>query len=221
VPYMRASVYMHGQSRNPRWDELKTSLVVASVALGVGFGSPLAGYLSGGKIELGLVPVGCIGMILATFSAGLAIEHTGVLVAALVVIGFFSGFYMVPLYTLLQHRAPKASKGDLIATSNFINVTGAITASLLFFALVKLAHYSGVVPLAANQNSEFARGELKVLERVHGRPTYFEIKQADGTIWRFGKPIAASVVARSPDRATNVDEDDDWFDEEEAEKEPI
>ena len=78
-----------------------------------------------------------------------------------------------------------------------------------------------MVPLPANQNSEFARGELKVLERVHGRPTYFEIKQANGTIWRFGKPIAASAVARSPDRATTVDEDDDWFDEDEAEKEPI
>src|SRR5204863_1134779 len=153
VPYMRASVYMHGQSRNPRWDELKTSLVVASVALGVGFGSPLAGYLSGGKIELGLVPVGCIGMILATFSAGLAIEHTGVLVAALVVIGFFSGFYMVPLYTLLQHRAPKTSKGDLVATSNFINVTGAIAASILFLCLVKVGQWTNVTPRVDQQEA--------------------------------------------------------------------
>src|SRR5205823_5171641 len=48
VSYMRASMYMHGETRNPRWDEQQTSLIVATVALGVGLGSPLAGYLSGG-----------------------------------------------------------------------------------------------------------------------------------------------------------------------------
>src|ERR1019366_6720288 len=96
VAYMRASMYMHGETRNPRWDEQQTSLIVATVALGVGLGSPLAGYLSGGKVELGLVPVGCLGMIAATTICALAINHTAVLVVALIIIGFFSGFYMVP-----------------------------------------------------------------------------------------------------------------------------
>lgn len=146
VSYMRAAVYMHGETRNPRWEEWYTSLVVATVALGVGIGSPLAGYLSGGKVELGLVPLGCLGMIAALVLAGVAIEIVALLVLALVVIGFFSGFYMVPLYTLLQHRAPKTSKGDLIATSNFINVTGAITATLLFGLLVLLSRVTGIAP---------------------------------------------------------------------------
>jgi MFS family permease len=146
VAYMRAAMYMHGETRNPRWDEEKTSLIVATVALGVGLGSPLAGYLSGGKIELGLVPLGCLGMIIALLISALAIEQTIVLVGALIVIGFFSGFYMVPLYTLLQHRAPKKSKGELVATSNFINVTGAIAASVLFKLLVLLSQVSGLTP---------------------------------------------------------------------------
>ncbi len=146
VAYMRAAMYMHGETRNPRWDEEKTSLIVATVALGVGLGSPLAGYLSGGKIELGLVPLGCLGMITALLIAALAIEETVVLVAALIIIGFFSGFYMVPLYTLLQHRAPKKSKGELVATSNFINVTGAIAASVLFKLLVFLSQISALTP---------------------------------------------------------------------------
>src|SRR5262249_9777775 len=142
--YMRATMYMHGESRNPRWDEFKTSLTVAFVALGVGLGSPLAGWLSGGKVELGLVPLGAVGMILATFVAALCINVYLGLVICLVFIGFFSGFYIVPLYTLLQHRAPKTSKGDLVATSNFINVTGAITASVLFFILVFLGKKTGL-----------------------------------------------------------------------------
>ncbi len=146
VAYMRASMYMHGETRNPRWDEQKTSLIVATVALGVGLGSPLAGYLSGGKIELGLVPLGAVGMIAALIIAAVAIELTWVLVIALIIIGFFSGFYMVPLYTLLQHRAPKKSKGELVATSNFINVTGAIAASILFNMLVLLGQLTNVTP---------------------------------------------------------------------------
>src|SRR5262249_11456909 len=128
VSYMRSTMYMHGETRNPKWDEFRTSLVVATVALGVGLGSPLAGYLSGGKVERGLVPLGCIGMILGTVFAALMLNITAALIVGLIIIGFFSGFYMVPLYTLLQQRAPKTSKGDLVATSNFINVVGAMLA---------------------------------------------------------------------------------------------
>src|SRR5262249_22184215 len=44
------------------------------------------------------------------------------------------------------HRAPKTSKGDLVATSNFVNVTGAIAASLLFGGLVFAAKKLEIVP---------------------------------------------------------------------------
>lgn len=163
VAYMRQVMYMHGQTRNPPWDEFKVSLIVATVALGVGLGAPLAGGLSGGKVELGLVPIGCLGMILATVLAAAEIQQTAVLIAALIGIGFFSGFYMVPLYTLLQHRAPKTTKGDLIATSNFINVTGAIAASILFFLLVQAGRTTGVTPLVT-QTDAVAKGKLEVLK---------------------------------------------------------
>lgn len=179
VAYMRQCLYMHGETRNPRWDEFDTSLVVATVALGVGLGCPLAGYLSGGKVELGLVPLGCIGMILATMFAAFTIHQIWALVISLIVIGFFSGFYMVPLYTLLQHRAPKKSKGDLVATSNFINVTGAIAASLVFGLLVWGSHATGLTPLAANQK-DIATGILKEIKYDdHGRPTLMILENPD------------------------------------------
>jgi MFS family permease len=142
VAFMRATMYMHGVTRNPEWDESHISLIVGTVALGIGLGSPLAGWLSGGKVELGLVPLGTVGMILATAAAALVINATMGLVACLIALGFCVGFYLVPLYALLQHRAPKTSKGDLIATSNFINVIGAITASVFFYLLVGGAHFA-------------------------------------------------------------------------------
>lgn len=175
VSYMRAAVYMHGQTRNPRWDEFHTSLVVATVALGVGLGAPLAGFLSGGKVELGLVPLGTLGMALALFAAALTMHMEIALIVALVLIGFFSGFYMVPLYTLLQHRAPKTSKGDLIATSNFINVTGAIAASLLFYLLVLGSQVTGLTPLVPQE--KVAEGTLKKLKyNKKGLPSRVEVE---------------------------------------------
>lgn len=174
VSYMRATMYMHGQTRNPHWDEFTTSLVVATVALGVGLGSPLAGYLSGGKTELGLVPVGALGMIAATLFAAAFINATTALIVGLVVIGFFSGFYMVPLYTLLQHRAPKTSKGELVATSNFINVTGAISASLLFFGLVQTCQVTGITPILP-QTDAVAEGTLKEIRRKEKNGPVLEV----------------------------------------------
>jgi MFS family permease len=171
VAFMRSTMYMHGESRVPHWDEFKTSLVVASVALGVGLGSPLVGFLSGGKVELGLVPFGAVGMIIATLVAALTLQSLPALVVCLVFIGFFAGFYLVPMYTLLQHRAPKTSKGDLVATSNFINVLGAMAASGLFFSLVWAAHFFGIAPKVA-QVDGVLHGELKALRKdAHGRPT--------------------------------------------------
>lgn len=180
VAYMRQVMYMHGQTRNPPWDEFKVSLIVATVALGVGLGAPMAGNLSGGKIELGLVPIGCLGMILSTILASLLIQDTAVLIAALIGIGFFSGFYMVPLYTLLQHRAPKTTKGDLIATSNFINVTGAIAASILFFLLVQAGRATGVTPLVT-QEDNVAAGVLGDLSMdKHGHLKSFTLWTPEG-----------------------------------------
>jgi MFS family permease len=191
VAFMRATVYMHGESRIPRWTEFHTSVVVGVVALGIGLGSPLAGFFSGGKVELGLVPLGALGMIAGTLIAALALDVLPALIVCIVLIGFFTGFYIVPLFTLLQHRAPKASKGDSIATSNFINVTGAIIASLLFFILVFAAHHTGIAPPIA-QRDRWAEGELLRLDYdQHGRPVYFEVSEPGIFGVRRGKPNTA------------------------------
>src|SRR5579885_3645693 len=111
VAFMRATVYMHGETRIPRWTELQTSIVVGFVALGIGLGSPLAGFFSGGRVELGLVPLGAAGMIVSACLAAWGLDRLSLLLAAITCIGFFTGFYIVPLFTLLQYRAPKTSKG--------------------------------------------------------------------------------------------------------------
>jgi MFS family permease len=174
VAFMRSTVYMHGQSQVPRWSESYTSQIVGLVALGIGLGSPLVGFLSGGKVELGLVPIGAIGMMLATTVAALVLGVIPVLIVCIILIGFFTGFYLVPLFTLLQHRAPKTSKGDSIATSNFINVTGAIVASVVFFAMTGVARRTGLA-LPLPQVGEDVLGRLTDKEMREGHVSRFVV----------------------------------------------
>lgn len=166
VAFMRGTMYMHGETRNPHWSELHTSVIVGVVALGIGLGSPLAGLLSGGKVELGLVPLGGVGMMLSLAIVSVTLDSEWWLIGCLVALGFFTGFYIVPMYTLLQHRAPKASKGDLLASSNFINVVGAIAASVLFKVLVSAASWTGITQTV--MPTEVAQGILKNLEIEDG-----------------------------------------------------
>ena len=79
----------------------------------------------------------------------------------------------MPLFTLLQHRAPKTSKGDMVASSNFINVTGAIAASVIFAALVAGAKKGGFLPRVPT--TEVAEGRLEQRSVVRGRPVHFQV----------------------------------------------
>ena len=181
VVFMRASVYMHGESHLPRWTELETSIIVGMTALGIGLGSPLAGYLSGGKVELGLIPVGGVGMMLCTLLAALAVALDWVpgLIACLIFIGFWTGFYLVPMFSLLQYRAPKASKGDLVATNNFISVTGAVLASLVFLGLEWVAQtFELAQPVP---QTPVVTGTLTNLFLKDGRPWSFKVQKETAT----------------------------------------
>jgi MFS family permease len=176
VAFMRATVYLHGEVQSPPWTESKTSEIVGMVALGIGLGSPFVGFLSGGKVELGLVPVGAIGMIVATLVAAATLDYLPGMVACIALIGFFTGFYIVPLFTLLQQRAPKMSKGELIATSNLINVTGAIIASLVVYSTDLGARVTGVTPAVVQTDEE--PGELTENPKYdRGRPVEVQVAE--------------------------------------------
>ncbi len=180
LAFMRAAVYMFGESRIPPWNERQTSELVGMTALGIGLGSPLAGYLSGKKVELGLIPIGAVGMILLICLAAVFLNVTQVLIVLIVLIGFFTGFYLVPMFTQLQHRAPKDRKGEVIATSNCVNVIGAIVASLLSFFLVWLAHVTHAAPPMQQQDVYVSRTLTALQFNEHHHPVFFQIETEPG-----------------------------------------
>jgi len=123
-------------------DETKIGILNVALALGIGLGSAAAGYLSGGKIEYGLVPLGAFG--LSIFSALLASPrfslHGDLVLLSL--LGFFGGFFIVPVAALLQHRPDKTRKGEMLATANLLSFVGVFLASGAYYLLADMAQLS-------------------------------------------------------------------------------
>ncbi len=119
-------------------DEGVVTLLLTLFSIGVGAGSLLCERLSGKKVELGLVPLGSIGLSLFgidLFWAGRLAEAEGLLsltrflaldgsfrlLVDFVMIGVSGGLYIVPLYALIQTRTPSASRARVIAANNIVN----------------------------------------------------------------------------------------------------
>ncbi|HNQ74021.1 MAG TPA: acyl-[ACP]--phospholipid O-acyltransferase [Verrucomicrobiota bacterium] len=115
--------------------ETKIGLLNVALAIGIGIGSVTAGYLSGGKIEYGLVPLGALGMSVTCLALLLeSLSLPGVL-AVLAGLGFFGGFFIVPVTALLQHRPDSRRRGELLAAANLLSFIGVFAASAAHYAL--------------------------------------------------------------------------------------
>jgi acyl-[acyl-carrier-protein]-phospholipid O-acyltransferase/long-chain-fatty-acid--[acyl-carrier-protein] ligase len=116
-------------------DDLHSACLQAALAVGIGVGSAASGYLSGKKIEIGFVPLGALG--LAVFGALLARPglSTAAFAVHLVLLGFWGGFYVVPVNALVQHRPDPGTKGGVIAASAFLSWIGILAASGLYYVL--------------------------------------------------------------------------------------
>lgn len=110
-------------------DDFWTGILGTFLAIGIGIGSLAAGRLSGDKVELGLVPLGSIGMGVSSILLSQAGRSYVAAAAALVGLGFSGGLFVVPLNAFLQQKGGAEEKGRLIATNNFLNTIGVLLAS--------------------------------------------------------------------------------------------
>jgi 1-acyl-sn-glycerol-3-phosphate acyltransferase len=114
------------------------TLLLTLFSVGVGAGSLLCEKLSGHKVELGLVPFGAIGLSLFSIDlyfarpeivsgellgafAFLAQPGAWRIVLDIVLVGTFGGFYIVPLYALIQNRSEPSRRSRVIAGNNILN----------------------------------------------------------------------------------------------------
>jgi acyl-[acyl-carrier-protein]-phospholipid O-acyltransferase/long-chain-fatty-acid--[acyl-carrier-protein] ligase len=109
--------------------------LIVAIAVGVGGGSWLAGRLSQGKVELGLVPLGALGM--SIFSFDLLWAHTSYyrVFFDLFMLGMSAGFYDIPLSALMQWRSPAAERGRIMATANLLSFVAIACAAGILWLL--------------------------------------------------------------------------------------
>jgi acyl-[acyl-carrier-protein]-phospholipid O-acyltransferase / long-chain-fatty-acid--[acyl-carrier-protein] ligase len=120
----------------------RTGILQAAVAIGIGLGSLTAGYLSSGKVEYGLIPLGSVGMTvfgILLSGANLSFTHVLVLLSAL---GFAAGFFAVPVNALIQHRPDEKDKGGVIAAAHLLSFVGIGGAAGIYYVFQHYTHLS-------------------------------------------------------------------------------
>ncbi|TXI15713.1 MAG: MFS transporter, partial [Roseateles sp.] len=129
-------------------NEQVASLLLVMFSVGVGAGALLCERLSRRQVEVGLVPVGAIGMSLFAIDLGLASDHLPQqalmsarafvaqpahwrVLADLLLLALFTGLYSVPMYALVQLRAQPTHRARIIAANNILNALFMIASSLI------------------------------------------------------------------------------------------
>ena len=104
-------------------------------ALGIGAGSLLAGTFSGKAVELGLSPIGGVGMIFCCFLLDHCATHLYVVIPLLLIVGVCGGFYLVPIDSYIQVTSPKAHRGQILAMLNFLGFIGVLLSVVAFYVV--------------------------------------------------------------------------------------
>ena len=107
----------------------RSAYLQAAIAIGIGVGSFAAGYLSGGHIEYGLIPLGALGMTTFGFLLALPNLSFNQILGLLAALGFSGGFFIVPINALIQHRPEEQHKGGTIAAANLLSFVGVAAAA--------------------------------------------------------------------------------------------
>jgi acyl-[acyl-carrier-protein]-phospholipid O-acyltransferase/long-chain-fatty-acid--[acyl-carrier-protein] ligase len=121
-----------------------SSYLQAAIAIGIGLGSLAAGYLSGGKIEYGLIPLGAMGITAFGFLLALPGLSFPTVLIFLASLGFFGGFFIVPISALLQHRPEEQHRGGVLASANLLSFVGILAASVVYFVCKHFLHLGPV-----------------------------------------------------------------------------
>ena len=145
-----AKDWLHG-------DGTVVTLVLTVFSVGIAVGSMLCERLSGRKVEIGLVPFGSFGLTLFgllwwwhsgnvpmpaepySWLQALGLGPVWWILLDILGLGIFGGFYIVPLYALIQSRTAEGERARVIAANNILNALFMVTSAIVAIVLLSLA----------------------------------------------------------------------------------
>ncbi|WP_076585155.1 MFS transporter [Vibrio ostreicida] len=138
--------------------ETAVSFLLALFSVGIAIGSLACDKLSQHRIEIGIVPLGSLGISIfgwtmaasvpetlpqfATFSEFVGTPQLWPVFASLLLLGASGGLFIVPLYALIQHRAPITQRAQVIAALNIFNslfMVGSAIMGILCLTLIGMS----------------------------------------------------------------------------------
>ncbi len=131
-----------------RIDSAEASVLMGVLGVAIGIGCAVAGLISGHRIEPRLIPVGAAGLVIFFALLGwippwkpnldssllsVAFSNVSLLIFGA---GFFAGFYIVPLQSLLQYLSPNDERGRFLGTANAVSFVF-LTIAAVIYSLIR------------------------------------------------------------------------------------
>ena len=138
-------------------NENVVSLLLTFFSVGIGLGSLLCRKIGGSEVNIKMVPIGAIGLTIFAYYLAASISfippHTGELLTltevfhqhdsyyhvmvAITLLGVSGGFYIVPLYAMMQAYSPKSHRARVVAANNILNAIFMVSSAI--FSIVVLS----------------------------------------------------------------------------------
>ncbi len=143
--------------QNLHGNENVVSLLLTFFSVGIGVGSLLCRKIGGAEVNIKMVPIGSIGLTIFAFylAASLAFvpERTGDFIGitqmfssgmsyyhvmiAVTLLGISGGFYIVPLYAMMQAYSPRSHRARVVAANNILNAVFMVSSAV--FSIIILS----------------------------------------------------------------------------------
>ena len=144
--------------QNLHASENVVSLLLTFFSVGIGVGSLLCRKIGGSEVNIKMVPLGALG--LTVFALYLAIslsfvpERTGPLLGlyevfhggwsyyqvmiAVTFLGISGGFYILPLYAMMQAYSPRSHRARVVAANNILNAIFMVSSAIFSIIILSI-----------------------------------------------------------------------------------
>lgn len=144
--------------QNLHASENVVSLLLTFFSVGIGVGSLLCRRIGGTEVNLKMVPIGAIGLTVFAFylAASLAFvpERSGEMLGlkdvftqgwsyyhvmlAVTLLGISGGFYIVPLYAMMQAFSPRSHRARVVAANNILNAVFMVSSAIFSIIILSI-----------------------------------------------------------------------------------